>query len=967
MIRTLSTSLLAALLMISVMSIVCAAQPQALLTHHVRDVVANGTAPAVSGLPANQIMRFDIVLALRHAPELESFLQRVYDSSSADYRHFLTPQEFTARFGPSQEDYDALMRFVKAHGFTVLGGSREGRDVQLMGTVAAVEKAFHVTMGVYRHPTENRTFFAPDREPTVDLPFPLWHISGLDNYSIPQRNIKHSNAQAQPQITGSCPGNSYCGSDMRAAYYGTGSLTGIGQNMALLELAGTDLADLSTYYQNVGQTEPYTPTLISTGGYSVNCLASQGCDDTEQTIDMTQEMGMAPGTTMLYMYVCGDGSTFSETACYSAMVSTQDAPLSLQISSSWSWKPADPSTDDPYYQQMASQGQSFFDAAGDGGEWVSGNGRNGFAYPCEDDYVICVGGTDLITNGAGGPWQSETAWSSSGGGISIDGISIPSWQQLAGVIDSQNKGSTTLRNGPDVAAEANQDFYYCSDQSGCGTGLGGTSFAAPMWAGFMALANQQAAANGTPAPGFINPTIYPLALSGGYSAAFHDITSGSNGFPAVTGYDLVTGWGSPNGTGLINALTGPQTPDFSLSANPNSLTVKQGATGTSTITVTDFAGFSGSVTLSNSTLPSGVTAAFNPNPTTNTSTLTFTVGATAATGTTTVTITGVSGSLTHTTTLSLTIVKPDFSLSANPSSLAITQGHTGTSAITITPVNGFNGTVNLSTGTLPSGVTAGFNPNPATSTSTLTFTVAANATTGTTTVTVTGVSGSLTHSTNISLTVNAPVGTISVKPAKEAFAKTLVGQITAAKTVTATNTGTASVTFTGVTVGTANFKITSSTCTGSLLPTKKCAVQVEFTPTQGGALADTLTFADTASNNPQTVALSGTGEALSLNPTFINFNTQTVGTTSASQNVTITNQSSSTVTLTGISLTGSDKGDFLINNSGTTCGASLGNGASCVVSVEFMPSAKSVFTANLQVKSNGGGGAQTVSLEGTGK
>ncbi|MFZ1916398.1 MAG: choice-of-anchor D domain-containing protein [Terriglobales bacterium] len=415
------------------------------------------------------------------------------------------------------------------------------------------------------------------------------------------------------------------------------------------------------------------------------------------------------------------------------------------------------------------------------------------------------------------------------------------------------------------------------------------------------------------------------------------------------------------------SFAGCGTPDFALSANPNSLTVKQGSQGTSTVTVTDLAGFSGSVTLSNSTLPSGVTAAFNPNPTTNTSTLTFTAAANATTGTTTVTITGVSGSLTHTTTLSLSIIKPDFSLSANPNSVGVIQGHTGTSTITISPINGFNGAVTLSTGTLPSGVTAGFNPDPATSTSTLTFTAAANATTGTTTVTVTGVSGSLTHSTNITLTVTAPVGTISVKPATEKFAKTLVGQISAAKTVTATNTGSASVNFNSVTVGTANFKITSSACTGSLAPNKNCKVQVEFTPTQGGTVTDTLTFTDSASNNPQTVALSGTGEALLLNPTFLNFNTQAVGTTSAPLGVTITNESSSTVSLTGISLTGSAKGSFLINNSGTTCGASLGNGASCVVSVQFKPVAKGVVAATLQIKSTGGGSPQTVSLEGTGQ
>src|SRR5271163_3453038 len=148
--------------------------------------------------------------------------------------------------------------------------------------------------------------------------------------------------------------------------------SGSGQNIALFEFAGTDLADLTTYYKNAGQTEPYTPTLISTGGYATTCVdsGSKACDDTEQTLDMTQAMGMAPGSTMLYMYVCGDvlasgSGNISDTACISAMVSTTDAPLSKQISCSWGWTPADPSTLDPYFEQMASQGQNFFAAAGD--------------------------------------------------------------------------------------------------------------------------------------------------------------------------------------------------------------------------------------------------------------------------------------------------------------------------------------------------------------------------------------------------------------------------------------------------------------------------------------------------------------------------------------------------------------------------------------------------------------------------
>src|ERR1700678_3340189 len=435
------------------------AEPAPLLTRHVRDVVVNGQAPLVGQLPAKQVMHFDVVLASRDRAGLETFVQEVNDSTGPSYHQFLTPQEFTARFGPRQKDWDALVAFAKASGFQIVGGSRDGMDLRMTGTVAAIEKAFHVTMGVYQHPAENRTFYAPDREPTVNLPFSLWHVSGLDNYSIPHPMFVKKSDYAKAHgispdkvvshaTTGSGPSASFLGSDMRAAYYGGTALTGSGQNIALLEFAGTDLADLTTYYKNVGQTEPYTPTLISTGGFSTSCVdsGSKACDDGEQTLDMTQAMGMAPGSKMLYMYVCGDvlasgSGNISDTSCISAMVTDTDAPLSMQISCSWGWTPADPSTLDPYFEQMASQGQNFFAASGDDSAWSSSNE----AWPADDANIVSVGGTDLTTSGAAGPCASETAWEDSGGGISPDSIPIPSWQKLSGVITSTNKGYNTLR------------------------------------------------------------------------------------------------------------------------------------------------------------------------------------------------------------------------------------------------------------------------------------------------------------------------------------------------------------------------------------------------------------------------------------------------------------------------------------------------------------------------------------------
>jgi subtilase family serine protease len=531
---------------------------QTLLTHEMRDAVRNNQAQAVGRLPANQLMSLDIVLPLRNQAGLERLLDEIYDPSSASYRHYLTVPEFTAQFGPTQADYDAVVQYARSNGLTVVGGSRDGMDVQVKGPVSAVQTAFHVNLHTYQHPTDNRIFYAPDREPTVNLPFNLWHISGLDNYSIPHPLfVKKSDYAAAHGIaadkvvshatTGSGPSASFLGSDMRAAYYGGTALTGAGQNLGLFEFLGTDLADLNTYFKNVGQTNKVPVTVLSTDGTSTSCVDSRAggdCDDTEQTLDMTQAIGMAPGLSSLVMYV---GST--DTAIISAM--TTHNPLPTTIGCSWGWTPADPSTLNPYFEKMAAQGQTFFAASGDNSTWSKRNE----AWPADNAYVVSVGGTDLTTSKAAGPWKSETAWADSGGGISPDKIAIPSWQKISGVINSSNKGSTTYRNGPDVSANANFTFYTCADQTTClANEYGGTSFAAPMWAGFIALANQQAVANGKSKVGFLDPTIYPQNVTSTYATDFHDITSGKSGsYSAVTGYDLVTGWGSPKAA-LITTL-----------------------------------------------------------------------------------------------------------------------------------------------------------------------------------------------------------------------------------------------------------------------------------------------------------------------------------------------------------------------------------------------------------------------------
>jgi len=200
---------------------------------------------------------------------------------------------------------------------------------------------------------------------------------------------------------------------------------------------------------------------------------------------------------------------------------------------------------------MATQGQTFASASGDSGSWSAATIYN---WPQESANVLCVGGTHLVTTGPGGGWVSETGWSNSGGGISPDRIPIPTWQHNKKVVNATNHASKKLRNGPDVAMEGDFQNFICSNGV-CQGGWGGTSFAAPEWIGYLALANQQSVSHGHNSLGFVNPTIYTIGTGRNYTSNFHDILTGSNGgFSCVANFDLVTGWGSANGATLINTL-----------------------------------------------------------------------------------------------------------------------------------------------------------------------------------------------------------------------------------------------------------------------------------------------------------------------------------------------------------------------------------------------------------------------------
>jgi hypothetical protein len=283
-----------------------------------------------------------------------------------------------------------------------------------------------------------------------------------------------------------------------------------------------------------------------------------------------------------------------------------------------------------------------------------------------------------------------------------------------------------------------------------------------MWAGYIALVNQQLVANGKPTIGFLNPTIYQQNVTSSYATDFHDITSGTSGsYSAVTGYDLVTGWGSPT-PALIAALTGAtQSPNFSLSASPTSVSIAPGSGGSSTITSTVSGGFSSTVTLSASGQPSGVTVTFNPtgfNSGAGSSTMAITVAAGTVAGTYPITITGTGGGLTKTTSVSLVVTgtTPSFAISASPTSITLGRNASGTIKITSTAAGGFSGTISLSASGQGTNNTVSFSPTSITGagSSTMTVHVGRKASFTTHTITVTGTSGGVSHTATVTLTVN---------------------------------------------------------------------------------------------------------------------------------------------------------------------------------------------------------------------
>jgi len=512
------------------------------------------TLKSVGAPSQNTRLQLAIGLPLRNQEALTNLLDQLYDPASPQYRQFLTPDQFAAQFGPTEEDYNQLIQWASSKNLTITEKYSNHVILGVSGTVGEIEKAFNTSIKLYPHPFEKRNFYGPDREPSLDLNARVLHISGLDNYFLPHPANLIMQSRPRPKdaepMVGSGPGGSYMGKDFRAAYAPGVTLSGVGQYVGLLQFDSYYPADIAAYVSQAGLTNVPLINVLLDG---VTGFPSNANSVVEVSLDIEMAISMAPGLSGVIVYEGHLGNSILN------RMATDN--LAKQLSASWTF--ANDSTTTQIFQQFAAQGQSYFNASGDNGAYTGS-----IPTPVDNPYITCVGGTTLSTRGPASGYVSETTWnwwtSGLGTGASSGGKStrftIPSWQQPINM--SANGGSTTFRNVPAVAMVS--DNVFVRSNNGQTGSVGGDSVATPLWAGFLALCNEQAKTIGQPSIGFINPAIYALGQTTNYTNAFHDIKTGGNTNPsspaqffAVVGYDLCTGWGTPAGKPLINALATP--------------------------------------------------------------------------------------------------------------------------------------------------------------------------------------------------------------------------------------------------------------------------------------------------------------------------------------------------------------------------------------------------------------------------
>ena len=519
-------------------------EPMVAMVSNVNPAVADSTR--MGDMSSDATMSLAVSLKLRDESGLRQFLAQVSDPQSPVYQHYLTPDQFMAQYGPTQDDVAKVTDFLTAQGLTVQDVSANRQVVDVSGPVSQIDRAFATHMGMYQQ--AGREFYANDAAPTMPsgIADVVQGISGLDNhavrhsYAMPDNGGGANPGSANPQRAHrhAAAVNGFTPTQLRTAYDTTPLGTGAGKTVALWEFDGFQATNIASYDNQFGL-QSTAPQTISVDGANFNQRPGQGQPEVELDIELVQ--AMAPGaSTLVYE---APNSDQGQVDMANAIVSQDKVSVT---SISWgaceaASSPAAITSTDNALQQGAAEGISFYAASGDAGSDDCRNGGTGVDYPASDPNVTGTGGTSL-TLGANSAYGSETAWSGSGGGFSTV-FPAPAYQANTG----------GKRAVPDVALNANPATGYAIFTAGQWQVFGGTSCAAPMWSGLTALIDAKAGAN----LGNGNAKFYAVAAGGKAGTALHDITSGSNGaFTAGPGYDEVTGLGSYDGAGLASALGG---------------------------------------------------------------------------------------------------------------------------------------------------------------------------------------------------------------------------------------------------------------------------------------------------------------------------------------------------------------------------------------------------------------------------
>lgn len=552
------------------LSRVFAAPPQpVVLQGHVPTVVADQRAQLLGSHPSGDMLSIAVNLPIQNPTALTRFLHDVNDPANPGYHHFLTQAAANDAFNPTVRQEQQVVNWLQANGLTVTGTYPNHLIVDAQGSVRQIQSMLRISINDYSAKVrgQQRSFFAPSREPTVDASVSdvVAGITGLDNYP---RFFKASNGTAHnsPPYYPQDFANAYDVNPLwNAGYTGSGQHIGI----TLWTVPPSD-STLSHFASVTGASAPTTANgrlkLIKVDGGTTTT------DDGEAGMDIEYSSGMAPGATVDYYEAPTDstGNPTDQGLEDSLNLAGTDANNNRQITNSWGGCEAS-SASDPFtsatnsiFSSNSATGHNYFFSSGDDGS-TCGGVNPGPDYPTSSPYVTSVGGTKFNASVNGG-YPGESAWAycstcnsggpeGSGGGYSAI-YGRPSWQTGSGLAANGKRGY------PDISATAdpNTGAEVCyGASSACGQ-FGGTSLASPLWAGMLAVINQYLAAQGKPSAGFLSPTLYSIATHSQTYAPYHDITSGTNGaYNATAAWDAVTGWGTPDLYNLARDMAGTST------------------------------------------------------------------------------------------------------------------------------------------------------------------------------------------------------------------------------------------------------------------------------------------------------------------------------------------------------------------------------------------------------------------------